>query len=543
MKITRQQWTPNVKTGTNSKVTNSIKRKSINTGNNNTAQAKFSTNFKGIFTKNNEPVLHPYDYAMIGKWEGLERALANGADINEKPNTYEGDTALIEASERGYVEIVRNLLQYPDIDVNMQNNFGSTALHRACSNRNKDVVRELLRHPDIDLYIKDEDGRVAGEWCGSEITDMLKNYKRGVDRRINVLSSAIYMKTKEQVSDMFLSLLKDKYYEDAEIMLQKTPMIDLKGNNQKILTEVCGTKNPDFVRKVFEYEKAQPEMIKEFEAKRKEFIENINNATYEELKTNPIAYNTLEGFKIIMNKPEFDPNDKAGLTTLFNRAYILDPEGNLVKEILSKYPVNNLEKVKKSANSTIRYAVNEYEALGKYKFIIDDIKRKLINPQTRKVGIDKLDIFISSSEYRPEMTDTMGNTALHIVSTIADDSSRKLIERLLRKGVDINAKNVTNQNPIMSAIRALMAAEDVDTKEKLLSNIKFLLDKGSDIENQDKNGQTVFHYVCATTSVALLTMILKKNPNVFIADLKGNRPHIYLKTPEMKEIYREYINR
>ena len=164
-------------------------------------------------------------------------------------------------------------------------------------------------------------------------------------------------------------------------------------------------------------------------------------------------------------------------------------------------------------------------------------------PSTRDSAFAKLREFINSEEFNPKMTDTMGNSLLHIVSTAPENDARGLIQKLLNKGVDINAKNITGQNPIMSAITALKAARDEDTKARLLSNIKFLIDKGINIEEQDKNGQTVFHYVCSTVSVALMALILRKEPNVLVKDLRGNRPFSYLKTQEMKDMYMEYVTK
>ncbi|MBO5738107.1 hypothetical protein J6R97_02065 [bacterium] len=44
-----------------------------------------------------------------------------------------------------------------------------------------------------------------------------------------------------------------------------------------------------------------------------------------------------------------------------------------------------------------------------------------------------------------------------------------------------------------------------------------------------------------TTSTALLGLLLKKTPNVFIKDMKGNRGVNFLRTDEMKKIYESYL--
>jgi len=130
---------------------------------------------------------------------------------------------------------------------------------------------------------------------------------------------------------------------------------------------------------------------------------------------------------------------------------------------------------------------------------------------------------------------------LHIVSTIPDDCARSLIQKVIDKGVNINSKNIAQQNSLVGVIKSLIISKNEDEKTSLLSNIKFLLDKGINIDEQDKLGQTAFHYVCFTTSVALLTLFLSKSPNIFLKDIKGNRAVKYLKTDEMKKIYENYV--
>ena len=95
----------------------------------------------------------------------------------------------------------------------------------------------------------------------------------------------------------------------------------------------------------------------------------------------------------------------------------------------------------------------------------------------------------------------------------------------------------------MSAIKKLVTTDDDAGKRNLMSNIKFLLDKGADINAQDNNGQTAFHFACLSTIGALLTLLLSHKPNVFLEDKAGNRANKYLKTPEMKAIYKEYVNK
>ena len=73
-----------------------------------------------------------------------------------------GGTALIPASERGHVEVVRELLTNTDVDVDHVNNLGWTALLEAIvlsngDERHQQVVQLLVDH-GADITIGDKDG-------------------------------------------------------------------------------------------------------------------------------------------------------------------------------------------------------------------------------------------------------------------------------------------------------------------------------------------------------------------------------------------------
>lgn len=89
----------------------------------------------------------------------LELTLANGADLNAK-DSYNG-TGLIRAADRGYVRIVRRLLE-TDIEVDHVNRLGWTALLEAIilgagDRRHTEVVR-LLVEAGADVDLADAEG-------------------------------------------------------------------------------------------------------------------------------------------------------------------------------------------------------------------------------------------------------------------------------------------------------------------------------------------------------------------------------------------------
>lgn len=74
-------------------------------------------------------------------------------DINST-NAF-GDTLLFMACEYNLVQLVKFLLEQPNIDVNMAELiYGRTPLYSAVNDLNLDIVRLLLQHPDINVNIR-----------------------------------------------------------------------------------------------------------------------------------------------------------------------------------------------------------------------------------------------------------------------------------------------------------------------------------------------------------------------------------------------------
>ena len=103
-----------------------------------------------------EQLANPFLYAGA---EGLLDilTLANEAGADPALTNRYGGVALIPASERGHVEIVRYLLSQTDVDVDHVNQLGWTALLEAIllsdgGPRHQEIVRLLIENgADVDL--------------------------------------------------------------------------------------------------------------------------------------------------------------------------------------------------------------------------------------------------------------------------------------------------------------------------------------------------------------------------------------------------------
>ena len=97
-------------------------------------------------------------------------------NVNYHDESY-SKTSLNIASEKGHVEIVEQLLMYPQIDVNAANGFGRTSLMLGSEKGHAEIVRLLLARDDLDVNKIDDDKDTAlilSSWKGNvEIVRLL----------------------------------------------------------------------------------------------------------------------------------------------------------------------------------------------------------------------------------------------------------------------------------------------------------------------------------------------------------------------------------
>jgi ankyrin repeat protein len=83
-----------------------------------------------------------FEKVMYGDIQGLEEAIANGADVNAADEKY-GSTALIMACSYGYVDIAKILIE-AGADVNMQESYLGNSALTASAGVSQDLVEYLL---------------------------------------------------------------------------------------------------------------------------------------------------------------------------------------------------------------------------------------------------------------------------------------------------------------------------------------------------------------------------------------------------------------
>jgi len=165
----------------------------------------------------------------------IKELLDSGIDINikyEKKSTlFYLFTPLHLACFYSNIDIIKLLLSYPDINVNIQDNNGNTPLHLPCSDElvNINVVELLLAHPDIDVNIQDK----------YENTPL---YKACYNNNINIIrlllahpNINVNIKNKNEETPLYRAC-KDNSIEITKLLLQH-PNIDV--NSKECLRHVC----------------------------------------------------------------------------------------------------------------------------------------------------------------------------------------------------------------------------------------------------------------------------------------------------------------
>jgi ankyrin repeat protein/L-ascorbate metabolism protein UlaG (beta-lactamase superfamily) len=106
--------------------------------------------------------------------------------------------------------------------------------------------------------------------------------------------------------------------------------------------------------------------------------------------------------------------------------------------------------------------------------------------------------------------DEEGETPLHEAAAAGHIA---IVEYLLTKGADIDARNNDNQNPLLHA--AYYGKTPV---------VKLLLDKGADFKERDRYGRTVLHYPVREGYKDVVEILVKKGMDITVEDGMGVSP-------------------
>ena len=145
--------------------------------------------------------------------------------------------------------------------------------------------------------------------------------------------------------------------------------------------------------------------------------------------------------------------------------------------------------------------------------------------EARDCNLENLKQFIEKDPSLTRAADDDGMTPLHF-------AARKIrvavVEYLIEKGADVNAKNKNGYTPLCESLHQFESAH-------VLRTVTTLLDKGADDNVRTKDGNTVLHLSCSNTNsrhaMDLTSLFIERGLDMNALNKKGQTPlHIAAKT-------------
>ena len=427
------------------------------------------------------------------------------------------------SSEDVLMYCIKELLNRKDLDINHYNNKGENALMIAENGAHYKVLDYLI-----------------------EILEKHEKENRKITFSKENLTPENNIYSEDMITNEAANLIMEGNIEGLQELLATTPLVNFE-EDSPAMRAVLNSRDMQIMEMVVNYKNKQQKMLAEYNEKRQIFFDvTLKTLTYEQLKKSNPVLSTNDGFRVLMNNENFNPNDKVNEKSLFEIACQLDSKGDLANEILSKYDDVDTEKLKNTDNEQIKNLIKKYEDIGKFRIKFDNINKGLDNPETvdsAKAKFMELLESISSAKLQ-KLKDNDGNNALLIAAKIYDEDSIKIFDKLFEIGFDPAYVNNNGQNGLMVIAENIKGKENNSASVKAaIANLNYLFGKGININTTDVNKRTLLHYVCQTESPELLDWVLNNDANIFLLDSEGKRGCKYIKTDEMNKMYNDFINK
>jgi len=173
-----------------------------------------------------------------------------------------------------------------------------------------------------------------------------------------------------------------------------------------------------------------------------------------------------------------------------------------------------------------KFAIHEAAREGKYSVVEsllnanpklanrrDDDERLPIHWAVSNGHLEIAILLSSVKDFDPDVQDGVGWTPLMMAVSLKDRED--LVDLLLQKGADVNAKNLNNQ----TALHFVASKNNLDIARKLLDQ-----KPKASTRQKDKRGQYPIHRAAAVGSVPMVELLLKHSSPLNAADIAGQTP-------------------
>lgn len=141
-------------------------------------------------------------------------------------------------------------------------------------------------------------------------------------------------------------------------------------------------------------------------------------------------------------------------------------------------------------------------------------------------SIDDVKALISAKKFNLNYADYNKTTLLHYASKLNHSNSTKILNFLIKTNkIDINAKNIKGNTPLMEAVI-----------QNCYVNAKFLLKKGADVNQHNLSNKNALHFAVEQDNIKLVKLLIRNHINVNAQTLLKKTPLHFARYDNLKLI-------
>jgi ankyrin repeat protein len=421
--------------------------------------------------------------------------LNSGVDVNIKSKDY-GNTPLILACYRGYLELVTILLDDPEIDVNIKNDKQETALYVVCNLKNgrdfadRDILKLLLTHPNSKDKINVNSLNLDSDSYDTYITPLqvacIKYNTFAVESLLEHPNININIKDKYQRSALFYAC--DSYSSKLEIVSLLLNRPEISVDTKSNLNNSC--QNTLLTTAISHSVKGIPELLLTHPNSKDNLNVSEIRADGETALSLTSVFGNLEIMNLILDHPKFMYLESGN----FMLNLVSNPAKFGVLRLLLTHP-NSRNKI------NINYISNLHDTYGLSLLEISLIKD---NTPVFRLLLKHPNIKVSHE------------LSVKLLTIATNRRDTDALKSILDFGIDINTPiNPKNENETILHMSCHIRSTKV---------VNFLVNKKSiDINLKDSYGFTPLH-IAINNSYIDIVILLLTNPrtNIDITDTFNN---------------------
>lgn len=372
----------------------------------------------------------------------------NNLPINRSYNTNRMiiGSLLHRACAVGHLDVVKFLLQQPDIDVNVEDYAGNTPLHVVCKNdKNEELFRFLLDQPGININAVNDYGRTP-------FFEILQNYKM----------------------------------REFAPLLARRPDFDQDVRdywNKNALTTACAWKRPDIIEALLDRQDIDVNQYLLFDS-----LGWSRSCDYAPILHLVCSQNCVDSVNAVLKRPDVDVNVKSKVNEI-TPLHVACREGNveIINALLSRKEIDVTAECKDGYNALHQAcfsgkakAVEAILKTGKFD-VNKEGGEKAETPlmiACRQASMEVIDLLLKQPKIDLTCVGDGGNNLLHLLMeglfeesevdnrhTPLDslDKTMKVIERLIKQmpSASIAMRNIDDETPIDIAGYIKKHSEDI----------------------------------------------------------------------------------